>query len=143
MNDHIIDEYKIFLYSEGELEDKEKDKVSEHLDECPDCRNIYEDYLKQKELTKIYFTNIARTHSPGKNSFRFTNKVFLRYAALSIILLLVIFFLFDSTDKVTIMNTPPHQTDNNIFDTQSWTQELYTIEIEIETFRQQIEDKPF
>lgn len=143
MNDHIIDEYKIFLYSEGELEEKEKEKTAEHISLCQDCRYTYEDYLKQKVLTKTYFTKIKTPVSPVKHTFRFNKKNIMRYAAVSIVLILVLFFFLYRSSDDTIIKTPTLQAGDNIFDTRSWTQDLYTIDTEIESFRQQIEEKPF
>ena len=66
----------IYLYKEGELSTKEKQKLEMHLSQCPDCskeaENVISDFSKLSNLkVKLEFTDFSNVLNDIERSIRF------------------------------------------------------------------------
>jgi hypothetical protein len=57
-------EQKIFEYIENELPEEDKIDLADHLQQCSNCKKLYDEYSAIKKNTNIYYSSIDFKENP-------------------------------------------------------------------------------
>ncbi len=145
-------EYKVFEFSEGELDGFEKEKTEKHLEECEECRKAYNSYKKISADIHGFYKNIDLERSEPKNKKEsavvnsFIKPQWILPAIFTVLIAAVIYifpdwhaegevYLADSTVTAGHVEAPRE----NIH----WDVEVYTITNKIEMIRDQLNKSTF
>jgi len=83
---------KISLYIDGYLSEEERERIEKHMEECENCRNIYEDIMTIKILSPSLKNKYPVTSFRRRNRRRILTGVF----ALVLAILTIFTVLFES-----------------------------------------------
>ena len=145
-------EYKVFEFSEGELERSEEEQIQKHLEECEECRKVYNSYKKISADIHVFYKNIDLERGGQKNNkesaaVRAFVKPQLIFPAIFTVLIAAVIYIFpdwhaegevylaDTTVTAGHVEAPRE----NIH----WDVEVYTITNKIEMIRDQLNKSTF
>lgn len=129
INSHIED--KIVLLIDGELDKDQLIEVKEHLKDCPECKEIYRQYLSIKKETSSFYKAIDKKKIKPRQGAIIAYKY--KYA-------LVLLFLLFASIGIIFINTKRNEkvnTNNLIYEDQI-DKQIINMEREIEFLKNQM-----